>query len=299
MLSIFIFLFLKMIMEVDMTNIGFFIGHKNYIPHAKLLCDSLYKNFAINNGFEIFAMVPDYLNLNLDELNVKQVLFTVPADYLHIPFIDKIFAAAAFEDCCSDKYMWLDVDSYFFKSTDFPAIPDLLINPVDKKNIGDNFNDDQSAFWRIIYDYFDMELDLHSVTTTVTKEKIYPYYNVGMVFVNRKKNLFNITKKAIIELLIQENVKYFLISSSKYSIFFHQAVFSCAIIKLYTHNKICKLPVGLNYPMHLHYDELSPLSLDHLISIRYDMFFEYNQIPSRWEHIFSDLKSQLVNTWYY
>jgi hypothetical protein len=283
----------------SMNKIGFFIGHKNYLPHAMLLCKSLSDNFFKGKEFETYAMTPEHQNIRLPAPDVTQVSFAVPPAFRHIPFADKVFAAAAFEAKCESGCLWLDADSYFFKAAEFPETPELLMNPVDKKNIGDACRGERSILWLILYDYFSLAPIDAFVVTRAAQERIYPYYNMGMVAVNDKRNLFNTTKDALSGLLKREDIKKILEASALHSIFFHQAVLTCAALKLYGFENIGDLPCGVNYPLHLHAKHKMPIQPDDLVSIRYDTFFEENEVPAQWKHIFSNTKNQLRNTWYY
>ena len=280
-------------------KIGFFVGHEHYIPHATLLCKSLLEFFPMGKDCEIVAVIPNDLRINLRIPNVSQIRFDIPSAFRHIPFADKIAAAAAFENQCKSRYLWMDVDGYFFQPVAFPAIPEILINPVDQKNIGDLFKNERSDLWRILYDSFSLSESNAPVITRVSQERIDPYFNIGMVVVNQKRDLFNISKDAISRLLRREDVKNLLHSSLLHSIFFHQAVLTCAVLQRYEGQRISELPYGTNYPLHLHANNRSPIPLEDLVSIRYDSFFENNEIPAQWKHIFAASKSQLVNTWYY
>lgn len=281
-----------------MKKIGFFIGHGNYLNHARVLCKSILENTSLTQEYQIFAMTPEYIDLKVDIPGVVQINVDVPMIYRSIPFIDKMLAAASFESNCADGYIWMDVESYFFKPMEFLNDAGIYVNPVDKRNIGDVYGGGQSTIWQIIYRYFQLSKEQPYVNTSVTKEKIYPYFNVGMVVVNKHKDLFKTVREAILELLDYDELKKQIDESVIHKIFMHQAIFSCAVMKKYGKN-IKPLPYGVSYPLHLHEFNPAQIPMEDLISIRYDNYFDSNSIPLIWKHIFNDIKNDLKSNWYY
>jgi hypothetical protein len=78
----------------------------------------------------------------------------------------------------------------------------------------------------------------------------------------------------------------------------HQIIFSCCLVKLYG-DDIKPLPYGVNYPLHLHDSNPNPLALEDIKSIRYDNYFDKNDIIPEWQHIFDPIKEGLKSVWYY
>lgn len=285
-------------MDIYMKKLGFFIGHKNYIPHAILLCKSIAENTHLWGEYEIVAVTPKHLDLSVDIQGVTHIMVDIAPEYRIVPGIDKMFAAAAFEEGCEDEYIWMDVDSYFFKNLEYRKSTESYANPVDKRNIGDTFGEDRSLLWLALFKYFDIADIYPFMTTRVTKEKIYPYYNNGMVLINKNRELFRTVKEAICILLTYDNIKRFLRVSEQNLINFHQAVFTCALLKLY-HKSIKPLPYAVNYSLDLHEHTPTPVPFEDLISIRYGDYFEKHNPPIIWKDIFEHAKKDLKVTWYY
>jgi hypothetical protein len=281
-----------------MKKLGFFVGHKNYLPHAILLCKSIVENTHLGAEYEIVAVTPKHLNLSVEIPGVTQITVEIAPEYRAIPYLDRMFAAAAFEDVCEDEYIWMDVDSYFFKHLEFRNSTEIYANPVDKRNIGDIYGEDRSPLWLALFKYFDIADIYPFITTRVTKERIYPYYNNGMVLINKNRALFRTVKDAICVLMTYDNIKRLLQISEQNLIYFHQAVFTCAILKLY-HKSIKPLPYAVNYSLDLHEHTPTPVPFEDIISIRYGDYFEQHNPPHIWRYIFEHVKKDLKVTWYY
>lgn len=173
------------------------------------------------------------------------------------------------------------------------------MNPVDIKNIGALYNEEQPLLWKVLYDYFKMDEEhIPCVTTSISKEQIYPYYNAGMFVVKQPRNLFTDTKQSIIELLEHNDIKNLLKSSQLNRIFIHQAIFSCMVLKKYE-DKISPLPYGVNYPLHLHAKNPTKVPFSEIISIRYDDYFDSNPSPEIWNNTFKGKEKDLKSYWYY
>lgn len=278
----------------SLYKIGFYIGCKKQVNQGKILVESIKNSLKV----EIYIIIPKTLETQINIENVNIMKAEIPFGLRNIPFVDKIFAASVFEEICKEKYIWIDVDSYIFKSFRIPNENGIHVNPVDKKNIGDEYGKKRSQIWSFTYNYMKINENKKFVKTTISNERIFPYYNVGMVVINNKKELFNNTIMSIEKLLNDSLIKELLEKSFLNKIFFHQVVFSCCLIKAYR-NEIGKLPKGLNYPLHLHSQNPNSVNLNDIISIRYDDYFDNNLPPDEWKDIFNPIKNDLKSCWYY
>ena len=268
-----------------MKRLGFYIAEQEDIKCAERLCRSLYLNTNLGEEYKITAMLPLNSAFAVDIQGVENIYFDVPEFAFGIPYVDKICAAAALESAAKeDNYIWLDVDSVFLKSFDVPSESEIYVNPVDIRNIGDLFSTERSPLWRIILDFFKLERDDEPVVTRISRENIYSYYNAGMVIVNKPTSLFTVTMNAIEELLKDNRIITLINESQRNKIFFHQAVMSAAIIKLYGTPEA--LPERVNYPLHLIEKDSAPPDLKNLISIRVEDYFDSHPIPDEWKHSF-------------
>lgn len=282
-----------------MKKIGFFIGHESMLGRAELLCSTLWENTSLTRGHTLVAVLPAQLGLKPGLPGAELLTFDLPEAYRGLPFADKMFAAAAFERGCSDAYLWLDTDSCFFRDIAFEGGAGLYVNPVDLRNIGVLYGGELSPLWKAVYRYFGLDArDCSFVETTVTKQRIYPYYNVGMVAVRENRGLFGQVRRALIALLETDEVKEQLEASMLNRIFLHQAVFSCAVMKLYA-GGAAPLPYGANEPLHLRAKNPNPLPLKDVRSIRYDNYFDTNAAPAPWQAVFQGREAGLKSHWYY
>lgn len=281
-------------------SIGFLVGDSHYLPHARLLTESISRSADSLLLKEVCAMTPEHLNLQVELPGVTQVHFPAPAASPQLPFLDKMQAAAAFEANCTAGYLWLDVDSCFLQAPRFPSGAAISVNPVDKRNVGDVFGAPRSQLWHLINQYFQLDAaNIPAVTTTVSQEVIYAYFNAGMVLVQQPLGLFRRVREALAALLERTDVQALLQSSRLAAIFLHQVVFTGAMLRLYGADSISPLPTGVNYPLHLHNEHLHPAELADLISIRYDTYFEKHRVPAELSQLFPADTEQLRMLWYY
>jgi len=273
--------------------IGFFVGCQEQCRQAEWLVNSIRRNIAEGDKIRIVSMVPEHLPIRLGLENVEQVGFHVPEFMREVYCADKVLGAAAFEQTVEQRYLWMDVDGIFLREPEALWGVEIRVNPVDKKNIGELEVSKEVArdtLWQELYRYFGISegiLEAHGqrIRTTVTNESIYPYYNMGMISFLRQKGLFRCAADGLVTLLDRDEIRTALQKERLWAIFFHQAVLSCALIKLYPNGQVAPLPYGMNYPLHLMADRPDRIAKSELISLRYDDYFD-NGIPSEWEDLF-------------
>lgn len=280
-----------------MKKIGFFVGHANYVPHAKVLAQSILSRTTLGETYEIEAILKKGANIVIDDKTISTRVMEVPSRYEKIPFVDKMLAASLLESQAPEGYIWLDVESYFVKTPIFDAEAEILINPADKKNVGDRFGAKRSLLWQKSKDYFGLTEDLAPVQTQFSKEKIYPYFNVGFVAVHQNKGLFGRVKEAMAQLLADKQIKAQLKESYLHAIFFHQVVFSCGVLQLY--DVITPLPEGVNVPMHLYQGKEDDIDFNRLTTFRYDNYFDEGMVSENMNLLFGKKAQALKSHWYY
>lgn len=254
-------------------NIGFFAPDPRLRVHAELLCRSIRDHIP---GAWITIIVPEAPAGSFSAVfrpmadRVLSLRYAPPH-----PFTDKIQAAALFEGSLprDEGFLWMDVEGYFLKTPDFSgSCAGLSVNPVDLRNVGIPPETPWSPLWSGILRHFSLEEKASEwpfLETTVTKEKIRPYFNVGFVFVREPRNVFPTTAAAIDSLSGEASFSS-VFGDPLNRIFFHQAVFAAAAISLYGTAGIGPLPAGYNYPLHLHSRHSAPADLAKLGSLRYD-----------------------------
>lgn len=267
-------------------NIGFYIESKKEIEKAKLLVKTIQEN--IENS-SIYLITKHDIKLD-NSITIHSSISTHP--YLY--FVDKLQAASIFEATVTTPYLWIDIDTIFLKPVNeaFFGNERISLNPVDIKNIGISKDQEMTAIWLKTMKHLKIENIEHDVTTIISKEIIFPYYNVGMVFVNNHFSLFKQTYEAIIELSKDEQIKKTISSNPLNFIFYHQLVFSLMVEKIY-HKHISPLGAYINYPLHLMEKDYEKPDFERLISIRYDTYFKTHEIPNFLKKIININKSYL------
>jgi hypothetical protein len=277
----------------------FSITHTSQFPNAKLLVHSIK---ASETDYDIYIYIKSNLPLLLFDQDVHIEYFALDHPYVYFPFLDKIYAAAHCESKMVTSFLWIDVDSYFHKATSNLYKETIRINPVDKKNIGILKEAPTPDLWVDLLKIVHMDeaiYRLHTVETTISKETIYPYFNLGMVYLSPSYAIFHDTKQLLIDALSNQVFLEKLRNKPTYQIFLHQAIFSLVLLKKISFEKIHPLPKGLNFPLHLLEELEKKPNLKKLRSFRYDTFFENHDWPTELQQkVFLNPK-ELKLTWYY
>ncbi len=278
-----------------MIEIGFFIGHELQAEQARLLIASCIRQGA----GQPHAMVASHVILTegLEGAIIHQV--DIPKHLRSIPFVDKMLGAAAFEQLQPGPFLWMDVDSCFTAS--LPRFSSLRpqLNPVDVCNVGLPVGSSKTPLWEMVGKRFSVDpCTFPHLTTTVSRQAIYPYWNAGMVLSEPSSRLFSRTAEFLRELLVDLQVTRYLQSHMLQQIFFHQVVFAHVVLEQ-CGASVAPLPPGLNYPLHMMEQDSDPPHPEDIVSIRYDDYFAKEQ-PG--ECMFAELapwQGKLKPVWYY
>lgn len=277
-------------------NIGFFAGHSHYIPHARLLIDSLHRTFK---SAKIGLVVPENSFKAFEHaLSHTGVSIIICPQVESIPFHDKLIAASIYEKTLTGAFLWVDIDSYFinpFEGNDTYAIQ---VNPVDMKNIGITYGEAFSEVWLALFETFHTKFPekWRSVTTSISKEVIYPYYNMGCVHIKDNRGVFTKARRAL-EDVLSSTPSFLQVPLNQ--IFIHQAAFTCALLETYEAYEIGHLPLGMNLPLHLrHHAEDFPSPTEWL-SIRYDTAFSTQESIEDLPEALKNNRDHLSMLWYY
>ena len=253
-------------------NIGFYIENTNEIEKAKLLIKTIKQHIKDAN----IHAVTKY-EIKLHDCKIIKSEFII---HDNLYFVDKVQAASIFESMVSTPYMWVDIDTIFLKPVDdiCKEISPICVNPVDIKNIGIHKNQNFSEIWSKTMKFLDLKAMNHYVTTRISREIIFPYYNMGMVYVNKHCSLFKKTYESIIKLSNNDLIKESINDNPLHRVFYHQLVFSLLVEKLYNRH-ILDLGENINYPLHLMEKDIKSPNTSQLVSIRYDTYFEHHELP--------------------
>jgi hypothetical protein len=267
-------------------NIGFYIKNIEEVEKAKLLISSIQRHIKHS---KIYAITKDEIHLD-----GCQMIYADIFEHNTLYFVDKLQAASIFESHVFAPYLWIDIDTIFLKPMKdiCKEKAAICLNPVDIKNIGINENQKMSDLWLKTIEYLELKSMSHTVKTKISKESIWPYYNIGMVYVNIHRFLFGQSYQKIIELSQNESINKLIFSKPLNQIFYHQMVFSLIVEKLY-YQEISELSAYVNYPLHLMEKDSHKPNPNDLISIRYDTFFKQHEVPDFLQNIVNINKKSL------
>ena len=138
-----------------------------------------------------------------EENSVEYIDLELNTDFCHYPFANKILASAHREKNTNAEILtFLDSDVFFFNEpkefADFGNV-DVILRPVDIKNIGAENSDDKNAiYWERLYNLLGVKTR-RKVLTTVTNISIWEYYNAGHIVTLAKNDLFRAWQKNFIK----------------------------------------------------------------------------------------------------
>jgi len=267
-------------------NIGFYLENISEIEKARLLIESIRDNFEHASIY----VITDY-DVKLEDC---KIIKSKIEKHEYLLFMDKVQAASIFEQHVLAPYLWVDIDSIFLKPCNqcFKSDQSIYVKPVDIKNIGILVSENLSLIWTKTMDYLGINQFEHHVMSSISKEAIFPYYNIGMVYINDHQSLFKSTYQKINELSEKRDIKTIIESHPLNRIFYHQLVFSVMIEKIY-HKRISQLENYVNYPLHLIEKDQNEIDVKLLKSIRYDTYFKNHDIPDFLKKIIKVNKSLL------
>jgi len=280
-------------------NVCFSLLDHAQIPMANLLIRSLQSSKL---GGQIIIYVKSGIHYSNPDKQVHLVYFKVAEDNEHFPFYDKIQAASICEQEQENAFLWVDIDSVFFRLDPYDFRTPMSINPVDKRNVGLPSDKKTDAFWSIILKEIGLSSKVycsHTINATFSKEAIHPYYNIGMVYLDPSFALFTKTYNIMKTMLVNSSFLKLLESSPLHRIFLHQMIFSALVIKNIPFETIYPLAEGYNIPLHLIDDVVKYFENEPPFSIRYDTYFNHHSWPSILTKPMELKEEQLKLRWIY
>ncbi len=281
-------------------HIASFVGRAEFVAHAKILHESL-KRSGINA--ELTFVIPKERDFNISLLKVNIEEVNLECESRLFPFYDKILAAATFEQKEKYPFLWVDVDSLFLQGQDF-SLPreGIRVNSVDHCNVGIKVGNDLSPLWQEVLEKVGLPTErylTHSVLTSVSKEKIYAYYNMGMVYLNAHKGIFSTCAKILEHMLAEKEILELVEHAYVNRIFLHQMIFSAAVCRYYSKEEMFQLPEGCNVPMHMIANAEEEQKILSAKSIRYDTYFAQHKVPEFLKAWLGEERPDLSMRWYY
>ena len=210
--------------------------------------------------------------------NVEYVDIELNQDFCDYSFANKLLSSAHREiNTNAEILVFLDSDVLVVNEpkefADF-GNADVILRPVDMKNIGaENSEDKNAVYWDSLYKLLNVE-NRRNVSTTVTNVKIWEYYNTGHIVTFANNNLFRTANENFIKVMDAG-----IIPDSGLS-FVEQSVFSATVSQ--RELKVKHFGKEYNYPIHIENQiknsDYIVNSFDSLVSIHYHDVFKKRNI---------------------
>lgn len=213
-----------------------------------------------------------------EQNNVEYVDIELNKDFCDYPFANKILASSHREiNTDAEILIFLDSDVFFLNEPkEFANFgnADIILRPVDMKNIGaENSEDKNAVYWQNIYKLLDVNVR-RKVSTTVTNENIWEYYQGGHQVSLTKNNLFKTVNENFIKVIDAGIIPDDGVS------FVEQSVFSATVSQMAL--KVKLFSKEYNYPIHIENQIINKdyivNSFDSLVSIHYHDVFKKRNI---------------------
>lgn len=277
---------------------------KSYLEsYSKLLISSLrefggeFKDIPIfsyqpRKNFKISQKTIDFFEKN----NVEYVDLELNKNFCHYPYANKPLACTHREiNTNAEILIFLDSDVLFLNEPkEFTKFgnADVILRPVDIKNIGSENSEDENAdYWESLYKLLNVKIR-RKISTTVTNENIWEYYNSGHIVTYTKNNLFrtwndNFTKVMDAGIIPNHGLP-----------FVEQSVFSATVSQMEL--KVKFFDKEYNYPIHMENQiqnsDYVVNSFDSLVSLHYhDIFKSKNTADSMIKKLMGNEKGRRIN----
>jgi len=207
-----------------------------------------------------------------EQYGVEYVDLNLNTEFSHYPLANKPLACAHREQHTkAEVLIFMDSDIVFQKEpTAFSDLEqaDVLLRPVDAKNIGTNGADGNEDYWNALYQLLNVNIK-REVRSTVDNHSLLEYYNSGQIIANNNKALFahwkeNFTKTMHAKLMPKQGL-----------FFVEQSVFSATLAQLELNIK--SIDKYYNVPIHMLKDFKNEAytidSIEELVTMHYHKLF--------------------------
>ncbi|MBM4159660.1 MAG: hypothetical protein FJ217_01030 [Ignavibacteria bacterium] len=158
-----------------------------------------------------------------------------------------------------------------------PRGVNLAYRPVMHKLIGSRYSEPPDEFWSRLYEKLAVpQSNIFPMVTPVDQETIRAYFNAGILVVHPERGLLRRWPPCFEVLCCDSVLKEMSVRDRRKQIFLHQAALTGAILTHLDRSEMMELPEVYNYPLFLHQQmpaRLRPVSLDSLVTLRYDILF--------------------------
>ncbi len=205
------------------------------------------------------------------QFKVNHLAVGVNQSHANYNMANKIYAAAYYESQLNEKTLiFCDSDLLVLGNLDRLLISkeyDAALRVVARKNTGTNGEDENASYWHKLYEVFGVKQ--RAFIHTALGEKIYPYYDGGLIAVKRELGFFGQWRK---------NFEYAMsigIHPPKGLYFLEQTLIAVTLMQMQL--KVKELPLSYNYPIFRHSDlreRKQELSLNQIKILHYHKAFD-------------------------
>lgn len=256
-----------------------------------LLCSSIRRYGGVYKDSLIYAITPrknkevsDRTKEIYNKLNVKYIYRNLNTKWYDQPYLNSIYGSAFIEKdyLNSDiSLIYVDSDTFFMNQPDELDLEKnnvkIAVTPIDsiKAEIADYDINNISEYWKNVYRLFKINVsDLWYVNTLHDNQKIIAYFNIGIISVNPRLQIFS---HCLEKIELAGNDPYFskLKQGSLERFFLDQVFVSAAVIK-YPKNEILLLNSNYNYSLPV-MKSVNNARFKTLIHIHYHHMFFYKK----------------------
>ena len=229
----------------------------------------------------------------LDQFNKIGVEFfdaDLNIDWKDHPMMNKPYATCYGEKILESEceyIIYLDADSILLKPIDFSIFSNMQkigIRPVDVRNIGNLYGEDLIEIWNYVFKVMNIDKsNLWNIKTTITNEKIYPYFNSGFIVEKQGTKLFYLWAEKSSSLSKDENFRNILKGNKLADWALDQIILASVLIASYGKNRIKILPYNYNFPFNFYFfgrlftkNKIFRVKIDDIIHLHYHHRF-YSQ----------------------
>ncbi|GAB5522883.1 MAG: hypothetical protein Roseis2KO_07550 [Roseivirga sp.] len=244
---------------------------------SQLLVKSIRKFGGLLKDTDIFSVQPrdpapisSATKAVFKEYRVHHEHVFLNAQYADYGFANKVMACDHYADTLTHNYLlFLDSDHLVLNDLKglLPGSVDASMRVVNKKGVGTNGQDENTAYWKKLYETLGVG-NLQFVETVIGGERIFSYYNAGLIFARRGSGIFQQWRANF------EKVMKMGIMPLQGLFFVEQSVLSATIASMQLN--VNELPGTYNYSPESHFylsGKNSALGLDQINTFHYHRLF--------------------------
>jgi len=244
---------------------GFYFLPGEGEKYALLLSRSIRDWGGIHAKSPIYGIIPENEMSHLRQetvkaltvLGVELVPFTDATPKVEIAYLWKALAAGVAEEQAqgiAEQLVFLDVDSLILKDPFLLILPEdakIGCRVVDEKNVGLLWEEPIDDFWGEIFNRMDVNQSIFKpVISTVSKQKLRPYYNACLLTVRPKDCLLQRWSSNLQFALTEEEWIPHFTQDRAHEIFFHQAILTGTLLNEMEQKQIHLYPASVNFPLY-------------------------------------------------